>query len=139
MAVQGRFFTNIGVVHSKFGTPGDALLLHGFWDSVLVLSGSFDMLTDMLIFISWLFYGMSAFGVFILRKTMPLAERPYRVWGYPLVPAIFVTFTLFYLVMTLYTDITNYVEGKTVFINSIMGIFLTSLGIPLYWYFKRRK
>jgi len=113
-------------------------LLHGFWASVLVISGSFDMLTDMLIFISWLFYGMSALGVFVLRKKMPLTERPYRVWGYPFVPTMFVAFTLFFLVMTLYTDIANYVTGKTVFINSLMGIFLTCLGIPLYWYFKRR-
>lgn len=92
----------------------------------------------MLIFISWLFYGMSAFGVFVLRKKMPSAIRPYKVWGYPFVPAIFVAFTLFYLVMTLYTDITAYIEGRSVFINSVMGIFLTCLGIPLYWYFKRK-
>ena len=138
MAGQGRFFKSVGVVHPQFGTPGNALLLHGFWASVLVISGSFDMLTDMLIFISWLFYGMSALGVFVLRKKMPLTERPYRVWGYPFVPAMFVAFTLFFLVMTLYTDIANYVTGKTVFINSMMGIFLTCLGIPLYWYFKRR-
>jgi APA family basic amino acid/polyamine antiporter len=139
MAAQGRFFKSIGEVHAGFGTPANALILHGVWTSVLVFSGSFDALTDMLIFISWLFYGMSVFGVFILRRKMPEVHRPYKVWGYPAVPALFVLFTLFYLVMTLYTDITNYVSGKTFFINSIMGIFLTCLGIPLFWYFKKKK
>jgi len=136
MAAQGRFIKTIGDVHPKFGTPANALLLHGVWTSVLVFSGSFDALTDMLIFISWLFYGMSVFGVFILRSKMPKVDRPYKVWGYPLIPAVFVLFTLFYLVMTLYTDITAYTAGKTSIINSLMGIFLTCLGIPLYWYFR---
>lgn len=139
MAEQGRFVKAIGEVHPRFGTPANALVLHGVWASVLVFSGSFDMLTDMCIFISWLFYGMSGLGVFILRRKMPDAERPYRVWGYPIVPAIFVAFSTFYLVMTIYTDVTNYIEGKTVFINSVMGILLTCLGIPLYWYFKKKK
>jgi APA family basic amino acid/polyamine antiporter len=137
MAAQGRFIKSIGEVHPRFGTPGNALLLHVVWASVLVFSGSFDALTDMLIFVSWLFYGMSALGLFVLRRKMPDAVRPYKVWGYPYVPAVFVAFTTFYLGMTLYIDVTNYMEGKTVFINSVMGIFLTCLGIPLYWYFKK--
>jgi APA family basic amino acid/polyamine antiporter len=138
MAAQGRFIKTIGEVHPRFGTPANALLLHGVWTSMLVFSGSFDALTDMLIFISWLFYGMSVFGVFVLRRKRPTAERAYKVWGYPIVPAIFVMFTLFYLVMTLYTDITNYVNSKVDFIHSLMGILLTCLGIPLYWYFRKK-
>jgi basic amino acid/polyamine antiporter, APA family len=138
MAAQGNFFKKIGEVHPRYGTPGNALWLHGIWTSALVFSGSFDTLTDMVIFISWIFYGMSALGVFVLRYKMPLAERPYKVWGYPFIPAIFVAVTLFFLAMTLYTDITNYNNGKTVFINSVMGIFLTGIGIPLYWYFRRK-
>jgi basic amino acid/polyamine antiporter, APA family len=138
MSAQGRFFKTFGEVHPKFGTPANALLLHGVWTSMLVFSGSFDALTDMLIFISWLFYGMSVFGVFILRRKWPAADRTYKVWGYPVVPAIFVLFTFCYLVMTLYTDITSYISGKTYFINSLMGIALTCLGIPLYWYFRNK-
>jgi APA family basic amino acid/polyamine antiporter len=137
MAQEKHFFTWVGNVHPRFQTPANALLLHGIWTSVLVLSGSFDTLTDMLIFVSWLFYGLSAAGIFILRKKMPDADRPYRVWGYPFVPAVFVTFTIIFLILTFTNDIMNYVAGKTVIINSLFGIFLTLLGLPLYWYFKK--
>jgi APA family basic amino acid/polyamine antiporter len=139
MAQDKYFFQSIGNVHPKFNTPGNALLLHGGYTSVLVLSGSFDMLTDMLIFISWLFYGLSAAGVFVLRYKMPKRERPYKVWGYPFVPAIFVLFTLFFLVMTMVTDIRMFVSGKTEIINSLFGLLLTALGIPLYWYFSAKQ
>ena len=84
-------------------------------------------------------YGMSALGVFILRKKMPDAERPYLVWGYPWVPGIFVVFTGFFLVATLTNDITNYASGSSTLINSLFGLLLTAMGIPLYWYFKARK
>jgi APA family basic amino acid/polyamine antiporter len=139
MAQEKSFFAFAGNVHPKFQTPGNALWLHGIWTALLVLSGSFDTLTDMLIFVSWLFYGMSAFGIFILRKKLPRVERPYKVWGYPFVPAIFVIFTAFFLSATLVNDISLYSAGKTEIINSLLGLLLTALGIPLYWYFKRRK
>jgi basic amino acid/polyamine antiporter, APA family len=137
MAQEKRFFAFAGKVHPRFQTPGNALWLHGLWTAMLVLSGSFDMLTDMLIFISWLFYGMSALGIFVLRRKLPHAERPYKVWGYPVVPAIFVAFTLFFLVATLVNDIRLYSAGKTEIINSLLGLLLTALGIPLYWYFRK--
>lgn len=139
MAQENRFFKTAAVIHPRFGTPGNALLIHGIWTCILVLSGSFDMLTDMLIFVSWLFYGLSALGVFILRRKMPDAERPYRTWGYPLVPAVFVCFTAFFLVTTLMTDISNYREGDTTIIHSILGLVLTATGLPLYFYFRNRK
>jgi APA family basic amino acid/polyamine antiporter len=137
MAQEKSFFQWVGKVHPRFNTPGNALLLHGGYTSFLVLSGSFDMLTDMLIFVSWLFYGLSAAGVFILRYKMPNAQRPYKVWGYPIVPGVFVLFTVFFLGMTLASDIRLFIEGKTVIINSLFGLLLTALGIPLYWYFTR--
>jgi basic amino acid/polyamine antiporter, APA family len=138
MAQEKNFFAVAGKVHPKFNTPGNALWIHGIYTSLLVLSGSFDMLTDMLIFVSWLFYGLSAAGVFVLRKKMPDAPRPYRTWGYPYVPAIFVLFTAFFLVMTLWYDISLYAAGKSAIINSILGLLLTLLGVPLYWYFKNQ-
>jgi basic amino acid/polyamine antiporter, APA family len=138
MAQEKRFFPWVGKVHPRFNTPGNALLLHGIYTSFLVLSGSFDMLTDMLIFVSWLFYGLSAAGIFILRKKMPNTPRPYRVLGYPFVPALFVLFAFAFLVITLVTDINNYLSGKSAIINSLFGLLLTACGIPLYWYFKKR-
>jgi basic amino acid/polyamine antiporter, APA family len=138
MAQDKRFFEFASKVHPRFQTPGNALWLQGAWTSVLVISGSFDMLTDMLIFVSWFFYGMSSLGVFILRHKMPNSNRPYKVWGYPIVPGIFVAFTFFFLIATLVSDIHAFYTGKTVLINSLLGVFLTSLGIPLYWYFKTK-
>jgi APA family basic amino acid/polyamine antiporter len=139
MAQEKRFFSWTGQVHPKFKTPGNALVLHAVWTCLLVISGSFDMLTDMLVFVSWLFYGMSALGVFILRRKMPNAERPYHVWGYPWVPGIFVVFTSFFLIATLTNDISNYASGNSTLINSLFGLLLSALGIPLYWFFKYRK
>jgi basic amino acid/polyamine antiporter, APA family len=67
---------------------------------------------------------------------MPDAVRPYKAWGYPLVPILFLLFTGVYIATTLYNDITNYVEGKSSIINSVFGLLLTAVGIPLYFYFK---
>lgn len=138
MARQGVFFKSIGKVHPLHRIPSNALWLHGAWICLFVLTGSFDMLTDLFVFITWIFYGFGAYGIFILRKKMPHAERPYKAWGYPLVPAIFVIFSAFYFVQTLYTDINNYLDGKTHFISSVFGLVLTATGIPLYFYFKRK-
>ena len=138
MAEEKRFFSWADKVHPGFHTPGNALLLQGAWACLFVLSGSFDMLTDMFVFITWIFYGFAAYGLFILRRKMPDADRPYKVWGYPLVPLIFILFTGFYFAVTLYTDISNYNSGKTYFINSVFGLVLTIMGIPFYWYFKKK-
>ena len=139
MAEQKNFFGWVGKVHPKFNTPANALLIHAGWTSLSVLSGSFDMLTDMLVFVSWLFYGLSAAGVFILRKKMPNAERPYKVWGYPWLPGLFVLFTGFFLVTTVYNDVNNYLQDRSPVINSLFGMLLTLLGVPLYFYFKKQK
>lgn len=138
MSREKRFFDFAGRIHPRYGTPANALTIHGVWTSILVLSGSFDMLTDMLIFVSWLFYGLSAWGIFVLRKKYPQANRPYRVWGYPFVPAVFVAFTMFFLAATLVNDIRSYISGTSPVINSLLGMLLTALGIPLYWYFRKK-
>ena len=97
------------------------------------------MLTDLFVFVTWIFYGFGAFGIFMLRKKMPDAERPYKVFGYPWLPLLFTAFTAFYIGMTLYTDIANYIDGKTHFINSVFGLVLTFIGAPLYFYFKAKR
>ncbi|HYJ39091.1 MAG TPA: amino acid permease [Chitinophagaceae bacterium] len=139
MARNGYFFNWAGKVHPRFQTPGNAIWLHAAWSSLLVISGSFDMLTDMFVFVSWLFYGIIAVGLFILRRKMKDKPRTYKVWGYPIVPAVFIMFTAFFLCLTVYNDVKNYVEGKTPIINSLLGLGLTLAGIPLYFYFKRRR
>ena len=138
MAQEGAFLPVIGKVNERTQTPANALWLHGVWTCIFVFLGSFDMLTDTFVFVSWIFYGFAAYGIFILRRKMPHAERPYRAFGYPWLPALFVLFTAFYFVMTLYTDISNYISGKTAFINSVYGLALTVMGVPLYFYFRRK-
>jgi APA family basic amino acid/polyamine antiporter len=138
MGEQKVFASWTGKVHPAFKTPGNAIWLQCIWCCLFVFSGSFDMLTDMFVFITWVFYGFAAFGIFILRKKMPDTDRPYKTWGYPVVPVIFIFFAALYFVITLYTDINNYLTGKTEFINSVYGLILSAAGIPLYYYFRRR-
>jgi APA family basic amino acid/polyamine antiporter len=104
----------------------------------MVFSGSFFILADMYIFIVFVFNIMMVYGLFILRKKMPDAERPYKVWGYPYVPVFVLLFNGFYLVIMLYNDIHNYLIGKTHIINALFGVLLCAIGIPLYWYFKKQ-
>lgn len=141
MAREGLFFRRLAEVHPRFHTPGNSLLVQGAWASTLVLSGTFDQLTDMLIFVNWIFYALAAVSVFTLRRRMPDAPRPYRVWGYPITPLIFIAFASVYVVFTLYTDILNYRNGSAPLINSLMGLVWVALGIPgyLWWHFKNHR
>ncbi|MDZ7635127.1 MAG: amino acid permease [Bacteroidales bacterium] len=127
MAREGLFFNGIGKLNRHI-VPGNSLLWQGIWASVLVLSGTFDQLTDMLIFAVYIFYGATATGVFILRRRMPDAHRPYKVWGYPIVPAIFV---LFCVGLFFNTIITRPREA-------MIGLTLILTGIPVYFLFRRK-
>jgi APA family basic amino acid/polyamine antiporter len=141
MAREGLFFRSLGEVHPRFRTPGRSLLVQGVWASILILSGTFDQLTDMLIFVSWIFYGLAAASVFTLRRRMPDTPRPYKVWGYPWTPILFVVFAGIYVVFTLYSDILSFRNGQTPLINSLMGLVWVALGIPgyLYWSYKKSR
>ncbi len=128
-----------GREHKKFQTPGNALWLHAAWISVLIISGSFDMLADMMVFITWIAYGLGAIGIFMLRKKMPDLDRPYKIWMHPFVTLLFIAFTAVFLSITVYNDITNYINHRQPVVNSLLGIVITALGIPLYFYFKTKK
>ncbi|HEY9002846.1 MAG TPA: amino acid permease [Mucilaginibacter sp.] len=138
MGEERNFFAFTSKVNTKYHTPANALLLQCIWAVLLVFIGSFDMLMDMFVFISWIFYGFAAYGIFILRKKMPDAHRHYKLKGYPYLPIIFIFFSMLYVVITLYNDINNYMLGKSPIINSVFGLVLTVMGIPLYWYFKKK-
>jgi len=139
MAKDKLFFKKLGDIHPRYLTPGPSLWIQFGWAALLVLTGTFDTLTDMLIFVSWIFYALGAFGVFVLRKKMPDTPRPYKVWGYPYVPAIFVTFASVYVVWTLVDDIRNFASGATTIINSVAGLALVALGVPLYFWWNRKQ
>jgi APA family basic amino acid/polyamine antiporter len=133
------FFPWAGKEHKRFQTPGNALWLHAVWISLLILTGSFDMLADMMVFISWLAYGLGAVGIFILRRKMPEKQRPYKIWGHPFVTLLFIVFTAFFLISTIYNDITNYLHHRQPVVNSLLGVAIAALGIPLYFYFRKKK
>jgi APA family basic amino acid/polyamine antiporter len=139
MGQTGDFFAWAGRVQPKYGTPGNAMIIMGVWSMLFILSGSFDIMADMFVFMSWVFYGLTAIGLLMLRRKRPELPRPYSVGGYPWLPALFILFTLFYLVTTIYNDITAYSTGKAPIINSVFGLVLTAAGIPFYWYFQRQK
>lgn len=128
MARKGMFFESLGRVHPKFATPHISLLVQGIWSAVLVLSGSFDTISDYVIFAAWLFYMLGAAGIFILRKKMPDAPRKFKMWGYPYTPAIFVVFSFLFLVNTVVSDTEN----------AMMGLMLVLSGLPFYFYIKYR-
>ncbi len=129
MAKDGLFFPRAAEIHPTYHTPNPALWMQGLWACMLVLSGSFDQLTDMLIFAAFFFYGATAFGVFVMRRREPNAERPYKVWGYPIVPALFVLFCVALIIITCI----NHPREAT------LGIVLMLSGLPFYFYWTRKK
>jgi len=139
MGKDRAFLPWAGKEHKKFQTPGNALWLHGIWTSLFIISGSFDMLADMFVFVTWIAYCAGAVGIFLLRKKMPDRSRPYKIWGHPLVTILFIGFSTFYLIITVYNDVTNYLHNRQPVINSVLGMAITAIGIPLYFYFKRGK
>jgi APA family basic amino acid/polyamine antiporter len=126
MAKDNLFFNFLSKVHPKFSTPHTSLVVQGIWSAILVLSGSFDTITDYVIFAAWLFYMLGAYGVIVLRKKMPDTPRPYKVWGYPYTPWIFVIFSLLFLINSLISDTED----------AAMGTILILLGLPFYLYWK---
>jgi len=141
MAREKLFFRKLGDIHPRFHTPANSLVVQGTWASLLVLSGTFDQLTNMLIFVTWIFYALAAVSVFTLRKRMPDTPRPYKVWGYPATPIVFITFASIFILFTLYTDILNYRNGTSPLINSLMGLIWVAAGIPGYllWSLKSKR
>jgi len=129
MAKEGLFFKSAGDLHPKYNTPSTAFIFQGVVVSLLVISGSFDQLTNMLIFASFIFYGATTLGVFILRKKMPDAPRPYKTWGYPVVPAIFILFCIALLVIT-------FVAKPR---EALMGLGLMLSGVPFYFYWNKKR
>jgi APA family basic amino acid/polyamine antiporter len=127
MARERLFFSSIGKLN-KTNVPSNSLLWQGIWASVLVLSGTFDQLTDMIIFAVFIFYGATSLGVFILRRRMPDAYRPYKVWGYPVVPAIFIIFCIGLFFNTIMTRPREAVIGLTLILS----------GIPVYIFLQRK-
>ena len=128
MAKDGMMFKPFEKL-SVNAVPVNAVLFQGVWACILALSGSFDTLTDYVIFGSWIFYALIGSSVFIFRKRHPDALRPYRVWGYPVVPVIYLLVAGWLLFNTMMTAPTQ----------SFIGIGLIILGLPVYYFLNRRQ
>ncbi len=128
MARDGLFFKSTGKVHPKYLTPKNALIVQGIWTCILCLSGTYGQLLDYIIFAVLVFYILTIAGLFVLRRTQPQAERPYRAIGYPVLPAI-------YIVMALFIDVVllRYKPQYT-----WPGLIIVLLGIPVYLVWSRR-
>lgn len=124
MAQDGLFFKSFGKLSSNTHVPIVAIIAQSVWACVLALSGSFDTLTNYVIFGSWIFYGLATASVFVFRKKMPDAERPYKAWGYPVVPVLFLLVTAFLLIITIINSTKQ----------SLIGIGLIVAGLPVYFY-----
>jgi basic amino acid/polyamine antiporter, APA family len=130
VARDGYFFPALAAVHPRFHTPSAALVLQaGLSALLLLLGGSFRQLFSLAIFAEWLFYMIATSTVFIFRWRQPDAPRPYRMFGYPLVPALFIAIAAVLLCYTFRGD----------WPNSLYGLLVIVAGIPVFGWFKRRQ
>jgi APA family basic amino acid/polyamine antiporter len=127
MAKDGLFFRNVARLHPKYKTPAVSLMVQMVWACLLCVSGSYGQLLDYIIFAVLVFYILTIVGLFVLRKTRPNANRPYRAVGYPILPII-------YIVMALFIDVVL-LRYKPQF--TWPGLIVVLLGIPVYYAWSR--
>ena len=127
MAKDGLFFRKVGELHPKYKTPVVSLMVQMVWTCFLCISGSYGQLLDYIVFAVLVFYILTIFGLFVLRRTRPNAERPYRAIGYPFLPAIYILMALFIdIVLLLYKPQYTW-----------PGLIIVLLGIPVYFLWSR--
>jgi len=122
MARDGLFFQGLARLSPRTHVPIRSLIALGLWSSVLALSGSYDQLTDSAIFALTIFYAFVAGSVFVFRRRMPDAPRPYRTWGYPVVPAVFLVVNAWLIFRTIWDNPKQ----------SGVGLILILIGLPVY-------
>jgi basic amino acid/polyamine antiporter, APA family len=127
-ARDSLFFRKFGEVQPRYQTPGFAILAQSVWAIVLVVSGSYETLLDYSMFALWLSYGLMVAGVIVLRRKQPHLPRPYRMWGYPVTPVLFLAITGWFLVNMLLTRP----------VPSLAGLLLIATGVPVYFVWTRR-
>jgi APA family basic amino acid/polyamine antiporter len=128
MAKDGLFFRQVAQVNPKYHTPVVSLLVQAVWTSILCLSGTYGQLLDYIIFAVLVFYILTIIGLFVLRRTRPHVERPYRAIGYPVLPAVYILVAVFIDIVLL-----RYKPQYT-----WPGLIIVLLGIPVYFLWSRR-
>ena len=129
MARDGYFIRPFATVHPRYRTPGVAILTLSGWSALILLSGQYDQLYTCVIFASWILYGMTTAAVIVLRRKRPDMVRPYRTWGYPIVPVLFVVSAISLVLSTLFDSPRE----------SLFGLVLIFLGLPFYYHWKKRR
>jgi len=129
MAEDGLFFKGIAKVHPVFKTPVNAIIIQSVWAIVLILFwGTFEDLITYTVSVEWIFFTFAAAGIFIFRKKMKDVERPYKTWGYPVTPLIFIGIISWFVI--------NMIINKP--LHTGLGLGLVLLGVPVYIFFKRK-
>ena len=127
-ARDGLFFSRFGRIHPRFKTPSFAIVAQAVWTGVLILTGSFETLSTYTILSAWLFYSLSVAAVWVLRRRLPGAPRPSKMWGYPMTLWVFLAVSVWFLVDTMVN------QPKP----SLTAMLLAAAGIPLYFLWRVR-
>jgi APA family basic amino acid/polyamine antiporter len=128
MARDGLLFSWVGELHPRFKTPHRAILLQAIWSAVLVSTGTYRTLFSLVVYTEWIFFGLMAGGLYILRRRADYAP-PYRTWGYPLTPAIFIASTAFIVLNQVMSDPRQ----------SALGLLLVAAGWPIHQLWLKRR
>ena len=128
MARDGLLFRWVGAIHTRYRTPYRAIILQAIWSSVLVATGTYRALFTRVIYTEWIFFGLMAFGLFLLRRRPGYAPL-YRVWGFPVVPAVFVIASGIIVLNQIFADP----------LESASGLLLVAVGLPIYYIWIRRQ
>jgi APA family basic amino acid/polyamine antiporter len=129
MAQDGLFFRFVGKLHPRSKTPAAALVLQAVWTTILCVSGSYNQLLDYIIFAVLVFYILTILGLFVLRIKQPGTPRPYKAFGYPFLPALYIV-----MATVICAALLRYKPQYT-----WPGLILVLLGIPVYLYWSRKK
>ena len=126
---EGRMFIPAAArIHPRFGTPVNAILLQSVWASGLLLSNTYGQLLQYVTFGDWIFFGLTAWALIVLRRKMPAASRPYRTWGYPVTPLVFALIAAAVVVNVFLSSL-----GK-----SLIGSAIILAGLPIYFAVRRK-
>jgi len=128
MADDKLFFRAMSHVHPRYRVPSKALIGQAIWSCLLCLSGTYQDLYEFVVFALVIFFGATGLAVIVLRRKQPHLARPYRTWGYPVVPVLFALVNLLIFINTVISDPRK----------SLLGLLLLALGIPSYFYWRKK-
>ena len=129
MSEDGVFFPSLAKIHPRYRTPYTSILAQGLWAILLTFSGTYEELYTFVMFVVILFHAATGVAIFVLRRTRPEAPRPYRTWGYPFIPILFIASSVWLVANTI-------LEKPK---ESLIGVAIVALGIPAYVFWKRKK